>query len=141
MSEDIDKQILEELRQNARIPITVLAQIVGRSRTAVQARLSRLERSHRILGYTIKEPSIAETDGIGAIVLVTLEVRNQTDALLKAVGAMPQVASCIGVIGDHDYALLIRQIDKPELEHVLVRLYKIEGVKRTETIMALFREF
>ena len=56
MRDKIDEQILEELRRDSRVPITDLSRKVNRSRTAVQARLSRLEQSQQILGYTIKEP-------------------------------------------------------------------------------------
>ena len=66
MRDKIDEQILEALRRDSRLPVTNLSRKVGRSRTAVQARLSRLEQDQQILGYTIKEPSTLETDGIGA---------------------------------------------------------------------------
>ncbi|WP_068311156.1 Lrp/AsnC family transcriptional regulator [Polycladidibacter hongkongensis] len=141
MSENVDEQILQELRRDSRTPIAKIAEKVGRSRTAVRARIAKLERDKRILSYTITEPAIVATDGIGVIVLVALEVRHKSEAFLSSVRSMPQIASCIGVIGEYDYALLVRQIDKQELEKVLVHLYKVEGVKRTETIMALFQEF
>ena len=64
MRDKIDEQILEELRRDSRVPITDLSRKVNRSRTAVQSRLSRLEQSQQILGYTIKEPSTVETGGI-----------------------------------------------------------------------------
>lgn len=141
MSEKIDEEILDILRRDARTPIADIARQVGRSRTAIKVRVAKLERSKRILNYTITEPSVAETDGIGAIVLVAMEVRHQTKDFLDYVSTAPQIASCVGVIGKHDYALLIRQIDKSELENILVRIFKIKGVKSTETIMTLFREF
>jgi DNA-binding Lrp family transcriptional regulator len=54
---------------------------------------------------------------------------------------MPEVASCLRVIGDHDFALLINPVEKQRLNFVLEQIYKIDGVKRTETIMALSKEF
>ena len=54
MRDEIDEQILEALRRDSRLPVTNLSRKVGRSRTAVQARLSRLEQDQQILGYTIK---------------------------------------------------------------------------------------
>ena len=70
MRDEIDEQILEALRRDSRLPVTNLSRKVGRSRTAVQARLSRLEQDQQILGFTIKEPSTLEADGIGAIVMI-----------------------------------------------------------------------
>jgi len=141
MRDKIDEQILEALRRNARAPVTDLSRKVGRSRTAVQARLSKLEQTQQILGYAIKEPSTVETGGLGAIVLISMEIRNKGDAAVREFAAMPEVASCLRVVGNHDFALLINPIEKPRLNFVLEQIYKIDGIKRTETIMALSKDF
>ena len=141
MRDKIDEQILEALRRNARAPVTDLSRKVGRSRTAVQARLSKLEQTQQILDYTIKEPSTVETGGLGAIVLISMEIRNKGDAAVREFAAMPEVASCLRVVGNHDFALLINPIEKPRLNFVLEQIYKIDGIKRTETIMALSKDF
>lgn len=141
MRDKIDEQILEALRRDARAPVTDLSRKVGRSRTAVQARLSKLEQTQQILGYTIKEPSTVETGGLGAIVLISMEIRNKGDAAVREFAAMPEVASCLRVVGNHDFALLINPIEKPRLNFVLEQIYKIDGIKRTETIMALSKDF
>jgi DNA-binding Lrp family transcriptional regulator len=141
MRDKIDEQILEALRRDSRVPVTDLSRKVGRSRTAVQARLSRLEQTQQILGYTIKEPSTVETGGIGAIVLINMEIRSKGEAAAREFATIPEVASCLRVVGDHDFALLINPIVKPRLNLVLEQIYKIDGVKRTETIMALSKEF
>ena len=141
MRDEIDEQILEALRRDSRLPVTNLSRKVGRSRTAVQARLSRLEQDQQILGYTIKEPSTLETDGIGAIVLITMEIRSKGEAAVHEFATMPEVASCLRIVGDHDFLLLIKPIKKLKLNIVLEQIYKIDGVKRTETVIALSKEF
>ena len=141
MRDKIDEQILEALRRDSRVPVTDLSRKVGRSRTAVQARLSRLEQTQQILGYTIKEPSTVETGGIGAIVLINMEIRSKGEAAAREFATMPEVASCLRIVGDHDFALLINPIKKPRLNFVLEQIYKIDGIKRTKTIMALSKEF
>ena len=141
MRDEIDEQILVALRKDSRLPVTNLSRKVGRSRTAVQARLSRLEQDQQILGYTIKEPSTLETDGIGAIVLITMEIRSKGEAAVHKFATMPEVASCLRVVGEHDFLLMIKPIKKLKLNIVLEQIYKIDGVKRTETIIALSKEF
>lgn len=47
----IDFRILKILQQNARIPMTELAEKVGLSSTPVTERVCRLEREHYISGY------------------------------------------------------------------------------------------
>ena len=93
MRDKIDEQILEALRRDSRLPVTNLSRKVGRSRTAVQARLSRLEQDQQILGYTIKEPSTLETDGIGAIEMITMEIRSKGEAAVHEFATMPEVAN------------------------------------------------
>ena len=141
MRDEIDEQILVALRKDSRLPVTNLSRKVGRSRTAVQARLSRLEQDQQILGYTIKEPSTLETDGIGAIVMITMEIRSKGEAAVHEFATMPEVANCLRVAGDHDFLLLIKPIKKLKLNIVLEQIYKIDGVKRTETVIALSKEF
>jgi ribosomal protein L19E len=43
--------------------------------------------------------------------------------------------------GLDNFALLINPIEKPRLNFVLEQIYKIDGIKRTETIMALSKDF
>lgn len=49
----IDFRILKILQQNARIPMTELAEKVGLSSTPVTERVCRLEREHYISGFQI----------------------------------------------------------------------------------------
>ncbi|MFX8801592.1 AsnC family transcriptional regulator, partial [Acinetobacter baumannii] len=43
--DDTDKALLARLRENARAPVAELARALGLSRTTVQSRITRLERS------------------------------------------------------------------------------------------------
>src|SRR5262245_30586234 len=52
--DDTDRKLIAMLRENARAPTAVLARRLGLSRTTVQARLERLERSGTISGYGVR---------------------------------------------------------------------------------------
>ena len=52
--DDLDEHLLAKLRDNARAPVAELARALGLSRTTVQSRLARLERSGIIAGYAVK---------------------------------------------------------------------------------------
>ena len=52
--DDTDRRLLEILREDARAPTAQLARALGLSRTTVQSRLERLERSGVITGYTVR---------------------------------------------------------------------------------------
>jgi len=64
--DSIDERLIALLSTNARMTLTALAQAVSLSRTAVQARIARLEREKVILGYraVIGE---GQDEGLGAI--------------------------------------------------------------------------
>ncbi|PIE18127.1 MAG: hypothetical protein CSA65_05935 [Proteobacteria bacterium] len=141
MTSTIDEHILAELRQDARIPITTLAERVGRSRTAVQARVNRMEQDQRILRYTIDEPGFTKDSDVGAIVQISLKVRNQSEELLSRLRAIPQVIGCYGVAGGFDFLLILSRMENAELKHRLEEIYSMDVVRNTETVLALYREF
>lgn len=139
--DDIDTLLLKELRQNARASVATLAKKVGRSRTAVNARIARLERTGQIAGYSIKEPSDPNTEPFGAIIFVELKVRGEFEQFIQETKKIPQVASCTWIAGDFDFALLTQPTEKRDLQRVIERIFQIKGVKKTQTHLALHREF
>ena len=56
-----DKQIIEMLRVNARSSVSDIARDVNLSRSAVTARIKKLEQDKMILGYVITSYSIHYT--------------------------------------------------------------------------------
>jgi len=141
MLDTIDERILCELRGNSKVPVTTLAKIVGRSRTAVQARINQLEASGKIKHYTIVESDRAEAPEFGSIILVTVSVISQSGNLIKTIRQMPDVISCHGISGSSSYALFIRRSDSDNLAQISRRLYKLDGVTKTETIISLEKVF
>jgi len=141
MSKLIDEKILAELRQDSRIPVTTLANRVGRSRTAVQARINRLQQDGRIQRYTIDEPGRTKDSDVGAMVLISVTVRSKSQDLLSHLRGLPQVIGCFGIAGDFDFALLLSRMENAELQKLLEQIYLLDGVRKTETTLALYREF
>src|SRR6476619_7134026 len=68
--DEIDRRLLAELRADGRLTHVALAARVGLSRSAVQERVARLERTGVIAGYTVRvgEPSTGQ--GLRAYLLV-----------------------------------------------------------------------
>ncbi|VAX04493.1 hypothetical protein MNBD_ALPHA03-1303 [hydrothermal vent metagenome] len=140
--DNIDKKILKELRANARIPVTVLAQNVGRSRAAVQARLIKLETSGAIRGYTIREALENPTGNqIGAIVSVSVAVRSNANHLAGAFQKIPEVSSCLSVTGENAFVLLVARCNPERLKEVVELIYESKGVTKTDTLISLHTDF
>ena len=74
-TDEIDQQLLTQLRQNARAPVTELARRLGLARTTVQARIERMEAGGIIAGYTLRG-SAATRPPLRATVLVSIEPRS-----------------------------------------------------------------
>lgn len=141
MHDDVDHQILSILRRDARVSITTLAAQVGRSRTAVQARLDRLQRDGQILRYTIEEPGRRNPDEIGAFVKVALVAQREGPALVEILRDMPQVLACRGIAGEFAFMVLLRRLEHAELQSTLQHIYTLPGVLKTETVLTLTYEF
>ena len=59
--DETDRRLIARLQENALIPTAALARDVGLSRSAVQERLERLEKSQTITGYTVQLGDCART--------------------------------------------------------------------------------
>ena len=68
--DDTDQALLNLLRENARASVVELARKLKLSRTTVQSRLQRLERSKAVLGYTVVVPDEAEVSLVRALVMI-----------------------------------------------------------------------
>ena len=67
----IDEKLIALLCRNARMTLTALAQGVSLSRTAVQARMARLEREKVIVGYRAVMGE-RDDDSLSAVLSVTV---------------------------------------------------------------------
>lgn len=141
MNDIIDERILCELRNNAKLPVTTLAKIVGRSRTAVQERINRLEASGGIKSYTIIESGQSNESDVMAIVFVSVSIRNKSNNLIGKLKSMPNVISCLAITGDAALAVMIRRTTSEDLNWTIERIYEFEGVTKTETVISLHTIF
>lgn len=54
---------------------------------------------------------------------------------------MPQVIGCYGVAGGFDFMLILPRMENQELQRWLEEIYSLDAVRKTETILSLYREF
>ena len=89
--DDLDAHLLAKLRDNARAPVAELARALGLSRTTVQSRLAKLERSGVIAGYAVKLAGAYEAGRVHAFIMLTVEPKQAA-----ASGKTADVASGAG---------------------------------------------
>ncbi len=136
----IDQALLNELRENARCPVALLARKVGLSRTAVQARIARLERDKVIVGYGVRSGAAYEQAQIQAHVMLKVgsKLSGQVEMGLRKI---PEVRSLLSISGAYDMIAVVQASSIEALDALIDRIGLQEGVDRTHTSVVLATRF
>lgn len=137
--DEIDRQLIARLQENARIPTAALAREVGLSRSAVQERLERLEKSEIIKGYTVQLGDVTKPVLL-AEVLIQLE-QKQSAGVVGALQKVPHCIRCLAVSGEYDLIAEVAANTPEELDGVLDRIGQMSGIKRTSSSIILSTKF
>ena len=138
--DDIDKQIIAHLQENARISNREIAKRVGLTATPTIERVKRLEREGVIKGYTVVLEKEKVGKGMTVFVKVTLSVHQMSllDDFIEAVRGIPEILSCYHTTGQSDFLLQVVATDIADYERLLRdKLTTLPDVQRLETTMVL----
>lgn len=133
----IDSQILSILQHAARTPLSVLAKMVGRSRTAVQARIDRLERDGVIRGYHTILSGDVQNRGIGTIMIVYLNDRMRVMPVIEVLKGAPEVMGVYRITGPADLIVTFAHMTRERMQEVCEPIWALPEVKETDTQMVL----
>ena len=134
-----DRQLIELLTANARMPAAALGRRLGLSRTTVQGRIERLERSGAILGYTVRTAAAAD-GAVRAHVLITLAPK-QTGAVEGMLRKLAPVRELHAVSGQVDLIAVVSGTSTAELDRVIDQIGALDGVLRTTSMILLSTRF
>lgn len=130
----IDRKILKNLQQDARISSTELARQVGLTTTPCKERVKRLERDGFILGYHAQLNPEKLGRGLVVFVQITLQ-RTAGDAFKEftdAIRAIPEVEECHLIAGNFDYLIKARVRDMNDYRAFLGgSLMQLPGVQES----------
>jgi Lrp/AsnC family transcriptional regulator, leucine-responsive regulatory protein len=138
--DQIDRRILAELQQNARLTNTELAERSGLSPSPCWRRVRQLEAEGIIERYvTLLNPSRL---GLGVSVFVQVRLATQIESALDvfetAILARPEVMECYLMTGDSDYLLRVVVADLGAYERFLMdHLTRVPGVANIRSSFAL----
>lgn len=133
----IDLSLVELLRGNARLSYAELARQVGLSAPAVHERVGKLESSGVIRGYRADVEPESVGLGVTALIGIVQDSGADTDDVLEALRAMPEIESCYFMAGVESFLCKARVGTIAQLEQLILSLNRAAGVASTRTAIAL----
>lgn len=135
-----DHALLAALRDDGRRSITALAEQLHLSRSAVHARLDRLEDTGVLKGFVPVVDPTKVGGSIAAVVLLSAGpgARLELEPLRAQLEALPHVEYAALVTGEADVLLLVRAEDLDQFRGFLLEeLRRVTGLRGTLTLLVL----
>ena len=134
--DNLDRQLLALLQEDARVPTAELARRLELSGPGLQKRLRKLEEHGVIRGYS----TVLNRQAVGLDLLCFIHVTlahhrpNSVKQFPEKIKDMPEVLECHFLTGEFDYLLKVVVANHDHLEKFLFgKLMKAGGVDRTRT--------
>ncbi len=130
--DDLDRRIVAELQRNARDATTNIAARLGVARTTVQERITRMEKSGLIAGYSVVLARNPAGQMIQALMLLEVKQQN-TRQILQRLSSFTEIKSCLSINGEFDLFLTVEAARIDALDVIIDQVGEIPGVLRTKT--------
>lgn len=134
--DDLDHQILEMLRVNARLPVVKMALALGVTRSTVQARIAAMEDGGVITGYTVGVSHPRQGPRIRAMVMVSVTSRSEPD-VVRALSKRFEIVKLWATSGRYDLCALAVTDHTEELDALIDRIRGVKGVVDTFSTILL----
>lgn len=148
MVDDIDRQIISLLQEDARLSNAALAGKVGLTTSTIYERVKKLEKKGVIKKYVaIVEPA-AINKPITAFIRLVISMTAEDDYVVSKKSfidnclAEPDVLECHSVAGEDCYILKVRATTPQSLEQLMERLRANALIARSTTsiVLSTFKE-
>ncbi len=130
--DEIDRDLIGLLRQNARMNVADLAHKLKVSRGTVTNRIRKLEDTGVVQGFTVKLRPDSQPDRIRAWMGVLVD-GNQTRLVIASLLGEPGVVALHDTNGRWDLLAEIEAASMTDLSQTLERVRLIKGISSTET--------
>nr|WP_108494371.1 Lrp/AsnC family transcriptional regulator [Promicromonospora sp. AC04] len=133
--DDVDRRIVDELRQDGRMSMRSLAEKLHISRANAYARVQRLEADGVIRGYRADiDPVLA---GLGTSAYVTVNLKQAEWRSVREELRTLRGVDHIGLVGgEFDLVLLVRARDNADLRHLILdQIQGMKGILNTHTLL------
>ncbi|WP_299504945.1 Lrp/AsnC family transcriptional regulator [uncultured Roseobacter sp.] len=134
--DEMDRRLIGALRHNARASLSELASLLGLTRATVRTRLAKLQDRGDILGFSVVMKEDGLTDPVRGLMMIAIEGRG-TDRIIRQLGGMPELRRVYSTNGRWDVIVEIGTATLEELDRVLARVRRLDGVTASETSLLL----
>lgn len=135
--DEIDRQILKLLRQDARRTVRDIARRVDLTVAPVKRRIDRLESTGVIDGYTVRVDQSKVGSGLEAVVELKVAGDMELEAILQFASEIPEVNEVLTIAGDPDALVRVRADNINDLQRVVNLLRTGGRVTATKTLVVL----
>jgi DNA-binding Lrp family transcriptional regulator len=134
--DDLDRKLISTLRHDARASLSDLAILLGVSRTTGRGRIERLRDQGVIVGFTVVLKEDAHRDAVRGLMMIGIEGRG-AERVTRQLGGLPAVRAIHSTNGRWDLIVELGTATLEELDEVLGRIRRFEGVSTSETNLLL----
>ncbi len=132
--DDTDKKILNILQKDCNIPLDKIAKMLNISKSTVHYRIKRLESEEIIDGYHAKVNFSRLGDDFQAIIHIRAKYsKNYVEKVGKELAKIQGVWAIYNVLGDNDFILMVRAVNREELMGKLEEMRTTNLIERTNT--------
>ena len=138
----LDREIIQKLSENGRIPFSDLAKELNISNSLVHLRVKKLQEAGVITGFSVKlNPKELGFETITYTGIVTKEAR-YSYSIAEKLKEIPEVIECHWVSGKYALFIKIVSINNEELRKILYeQIHQIEGVGSTDSFFSFGAAF
>jgi DNA-binding Lrp family transcriptional regulator len=131
--DDLDREILNILRRDARTPYTEIADDVGTSEGTVRNRVESLVEDGVIERFTVA----TRTGNVKAMIEVGVDVSVDTHDISDRVAEWPEVDFVWQVSGEEDIVFVVDAQDTERVNEIITQTRELEEVVSTKTRLIL----
>ncbi len=131
--DSLDRDILNVLRRDARMPYTEIASTVDTSEGTVRNRVDRLVDNGVIERFTVS----TRTGNVKAMVEISVAVDVDTTAVSECMAEWDEVDFVWQVSGEEDIVLVVDATDTRRVNDLITKARGLEEVKSTKTRLIL----
>ena len=134
--DDIDRQLIAILRDDARTAVATLAKRLGVSRGTVQNRIDRMMREGAMLGFTLRLPPETDAHRVRAVMAIAIE-GERSSAVMAALRGFPEIEAVHTTNGRWDLMAELNADSLAAFSRALDGIRQIKGIATTETSILL----